>query len=157
MNNFDLNLGDWKSRFSEKVLNSGKAYYDGGKVNVIHNTYDECYANVAGTYMYRVVLRRIGPGNWVSTCTCPYNLPCKHAAAVFFARERLMTFFEEETPAQKNIRDFLGSAYYSQKNRIDTFGEEIEEEKDCLQKKKFTLLKTLLQRQTATTILTWKS
>lgn len=130
VNNFDLNLGDWKSRFSEKVLNSGKAYYDDGKVNVIHNTYDECYANVAGTYMYRVVLRRIGPGNWVSTCTCPYNLPCKHAAAVFFARERLMTFFEEETPAQKNIRDFLGSAYYSQKNKIDTFGEEIEEEKD---------------------------
>ena len=40
-----------------------------------------------------------------------------------------MTFFEEETPAQKNIRDFLGSAYYSQKNKIDTF-EEIEEEKD---------------------------
>ena len=37
---------------------------------------------------------------------------------------------EEETPAQKNIRDFLGSAYYSQKNKIDTFGEEIEEEKD---------------------------
>ena len=93
VNNFDLNLGDWKSRFSEKVLNSGKAYYDDGKVNVFHNTYDECYANVAGTYMYRVVLRKIGPGKWVSTCTCPYNLPCKHAAAVFFCKGTAYDFF----------------------------------------------------------------
>ena len=86
----------------------GKDYHRSGRVMSVTRVDDHAlHAEVRGTKLYAVELRRAGP-RWKNTCSCPVGGDCKHVVAV--AQEWLA---HGASPGHENPPPLVGSSRFS--------------------------------------------
>lgn len=83
-------MKDWKSQFTDVILERGKDYYDQGAVkSLVHSSLGYA-ASVQGTELYDVEIRLEDHEVVDMYCSCPHaesGYNCKHMAAVLYALE----------------------------------------------------------------------
>ena len=83
-------MKDWKSQFTDVILERGKKYYDQGAVkSLVHSSLGYA-ASVQGTELYDVEIRMEAHEVVDMYCTCPYaenGFACKHMVATLYAIE----------------------------------------------------------------------
>ena len=81
-------MTSWRNLFRPWILERGQAYFECGQVTELEDDGDLVRAEVSGSQVYHVAIRRSGKQVVSMTCDCPYadkGENCKHMAAVLFA------------------------------------------------------------------------
>lgn len=98
----------WKKIFDKRTLERGRAYYEDGRVAIVHSVVSssesEYTAMVKGTHLYTVQIC-LSQDRLRANCTCPNAQEwhiCKHMAAVLFQIEA-----EEKLSEEDNWQDIL--------------------------------------------------
>ena len=83
-------MANWRDLFKPWILERGQAYFECGQVTELEDDGNLVRAEVSGSQVYHVEIRRSGKRVERMSCDCPYadkDENCKHMAAVLYALE----------------------------------------------------------------------
>lgn len=102
----------WENDFQEKVLNRGYDYFQKNLVKVTKSTESFILANVMGSEIYHVELRRFADEIEYMSCTCPHadsGEYCKHMASLLFYLDDSGKMGSTGSESQRDVENFVKS------------------------------------------------
>ena len=111
-------MANWRKQFKPWILMRGQEYFECGQVEILREDGAIAEAEVSGSNIYHVVVRRRGERVTSLSCDCPYasgGENCKHMAAVLIAleEESVSTRMDWQTALEQMSQSQLHELLYS--------------------------------------------